>query len=536
MAASNKPTAVHFVLIFFVLATVVAVIWAVVTQKDYNALNTELAQVKKTNGELDGANRNYLDQIAELKKVIGHEFPDVGVQDPQNQNTVLGAARADLQRYAGSQPAPTYTAALASLQQERNSAITDRETFNTQIEGAPNPSTGQLSGGLKQDLLALNGTYTQMANTHKKAAEDAEKNLREVETTQKKLLDEKQQKIDGLIIAVNEARRTLDQEREQAAAAIKERDDKNELLAKNVDKLREDLNSIRRVSFERPDGLIRWVDHQTRTVWINLGSEDGLQTRTLFSVYKKENDGVGRVAEEGAEGDHRGLSYEVVKDRYQEVKGSIEVTEIQGPHRAQCTIKEASISSPISIGDPVYTPLWAPGRTESFAFVGLMDIDGDGQSDRDTLHSLLRSANAKIDVEVGDDGEYLVDDGMTTNTKFLVIGQIPDPQEVPPNEREAAESMSGKHSALQDKARETGVMKVRLYDFLSYMGYTPAQRLWRPGEQIEWTLKSGASSTGVNETLGDRSSTGSTSGVFSRSKRLKQPTSTGNTAGQRGGY
>ena len=47
----------------------------------------------------------------------------------------------------------------------------------------------------------------------------------------------------------------------------------------------EELDKLKGETIEVPDGEIRWVDQGSGTVWINLGSADGLKQQTTFSVY-----------------------------------------------------------------------------------------------------------------------------------------------------------------------------------------------------------------------------------------------------------
>src|SRR5688500_2558590 len=91
---------------------------------------------------------------------------------------------------------------------------------------------------------------------------------------------------------------------------------------------------------------------------------------------------------------------------------------------------------PISPGDPIYTPLWSAGRTEKFAFVGMIDIDNDDSNlgDRERLHELLEANGAEISSEVNDVGERL-GGPINEQTRFLVLGAIPDPSDEADTER-----------------------------------------------------------------------------------------------------
>jgi hypothetical protein len=190
----------------------------------------------------------------------------------------------------------------------------------------------------------------------------------------------------------------------------------------------------------------------------------------------------------------------------------------------------------MSQGDPIYTPLWSPGRTEFFSFAGFIDLDGDGHSDRELLHELIGAAGGKIDNEVDDEGNRK-GERITVQTKFLVVGRLPDPSLTADAEEKDTYFQILKHfEDMESEARRQGVRQINLGDFLSFIGYKPSQRLWHPGEGSPYKLKSGSRSTSVRATIGNRESSGRTAGVYSRSKRLKQPTSSGQTSGAfRGG-
>jgi hypothetical protein len=66
------------------------------------------------------------------------------------------------------------------------------------------------------------------------------------------------------------------------------------------------------------------------------------------------------------------------------------------------------------------------------------------------------------------------------------------------------------------------VKNISLGNFLSFAGYRPSRRIWRPGEDMPWTLKRGTRNAPV--------SPGQTSAVYSGNKRRTVPTSPGTTS------
>jgi hypothetical protein len=358
--------------------------------------------------------------------------------------------------------------------------------------------------------LALDQTYTQVANVAKQSQADAEKLRDTVQNTQKERLDAADALYREIVaeLAAERADHQQDNDRgEKQIAALKQ--ESKDLIVINQ-RFQEKLDNLQKVSFEVSDGQIRWVDHVSRLVWINVGSDDRLTKRTTFSVYKKGHHGIGRGAED--------------------IKGSIEVIRIIGPHLAEARLLDTNIYEPMAPGDPIYTPLWSPGRSEVFSIIGFIDVDGDGRSDRELLTEHIKAAGARFDNEVLDDGTY-IGDGITVQTKFFVVGELPDPATTADADEKKLYGTILKHfSKMEKQARQQAVRKMNLGDFLSYIGYKPQRRLYRPGDGTPFKLKSGSHSTATDESIGNRESSGQTSGAYSRSKRLKQPKSSGQTS------
>jgi hypothetical protein len=267
----------------------------------------------------------------------------------------------------------------------------------------------------------------------------------------------------------------------------------------------------KKVSFDVPSGTIDWVNRETNLVWINRGSADQLHKGTTFSVYKQINKGVAR----GSQG----------------IKGAIEVVDILGPHQAECRITKNFISDPIVQGDPIYTPLWKVGEKERFAFVGLIDLDNDGVSDRDVLHDIVTTAGGVIVDEVDDKGvRHPAEGNINVGTKFLVLGTIPDFTESKESEKEGHKKIGELQLKMRKEADEHGVRVVSLEDFLNYIGYEPGRRIYRPGVTKNWNLNQGKyGNTARPNAAPVPEAAGTVSGSYS--KRVKAvPESAGQTS------
>ncbi|MBT5018429.1 MAG: hypothetical protein HON04_06750, partial [Planctomicrobium sp.] len=226
---------------------------------------------------------------------------------------------------------------------------------------------------------------------------------------------------------------------------------------------------------EKFDGIIVRVDPVTRRVWIDLGSEDKLRPQISFSVYPQKHIDLGK--------------------NKKDIKAKIEVTKIINNHLAEARVIQEDFDRPIQEGDLVDSPIFTSGQIEFFSFIGTLDLDGDGESDRELLHDILENAGAEIELEVSDQGNRIPEKGeMTQKTKFLVIGEIPNPNPIAKNPMRAAEiqRIIDESIALRKEALKKGIRIVNLKDFLNYIGYIRKPRIIEiNGVKKAYNLKSG---------------------------------------------
>lgn len=503
MAASSRPTGVHYALVVFILISIVFFVsWLVVWRGSNGSsdMRRDLDAAKKKSQEDESNVRARLAEIALLKELIGSKFPDVG--DGTNPNSVTGDIKAHINTYGQGVSDPTLHGTIEKLyqlivntSQARDKLQEEKAIEIAQFEQAKN----ELNAALAQE---------------KTSRDKSDKDRVAADSQHKEELDRKEADIAMQKKALTELQAEYDEYRESAEkqiASLKTR--VNNLQVINV-KVTSELDEAKRVSFEDPDGYVQMVDPFAKMVWISLGEADGLKPRTTFSVYKKINHGVGRGTKKGTIG-------------AEDIKGSIEVTRIMGPHQSEARILNEDQFNPMSKGDPIYSPIWSSGRGEVFSVVGIIDLDGDGKDDPDLFKELLATSSASIDNRVDQKGVLWVngkeedDPKITERTKFLVIGKIPEIADTAdPEEIQNIQKILSYRKKLEDAARERGVRVVSLGDFLNYMGYKPQRRLFVPGGDVPWNLKSGSQSGSVNEagSASSRRSSGNTSKLYSTEK------------------
>lgn len=522
MAASNKSIGLQITLALFAM---LAVIGWVAFYMQFRELGDNRAQFTKAQADLQQSEslvREKDDQVEYLKTQIGYTQPSVGNDTPDATNTVAFAIQqlktrvAQEQSYTG----PNLDAIVNHLMQQLTDRSAEVTTKDTQIAAD------------KDQMTSMQSNHQTELQKHRDRVDAAERQRDDTQRASEEQRKALQAQIEELRGELNEVKTEY---QDAQAAWTSERKKLTTEMAQweeQVDFLRDKLKNLTKVSFERPDGLVRWVDNSAGLVWLNLGAQDGLRIRTTFSVYKKNHHGVGHGADA------------------EDIKGQLEVTRVIDANTSEARILEDDIYDPIAKGDPVYTPLWSPGRIEKFAIIGRIDLDQDGIDDRESFHELVQDAGGTINHEVLDDGERIRyaaypdewlpwaegDAELDSDTKYLIKAEIPDVALAAlPEEKEKRLAISQQLKTMREEARRLGIDEINLNDFLSYVGYKPQQRIYIPGVvDRPFNLKAGAASVTTNETIGNRDSSGTVSGKFGRSKRLKPQTSSGTTSSKFG--
>lgn len=211
-------------------------------------------------------------------------------------------------------------------------------------------------------------------------------------------------------------------------------------LENTIETQKLELNKLRDGRFESVQGEIRYVLRGGNIVSIDLGSADALRPGVTFGVVDRD---------------------ETSRLQDADVKASIQVTRILGPHLAEArVVATPEVGDPIIAGDGVYSPFWAPGRTVRIALAGPIDIDGDGRPDNEALEGMVVAAGA----ELADNGEASgrIDPGV----RFLVVGETPELGGR--NEDQAAAQIAELGEAKQ-RATEAGVTVIPAWKLQAYL-------------------------------------------------------------------
>lgn len=493
MAASSKPTAIHFVFPVSLVVNLILILVTYIYVRDYGEAQARADAQDENARKFSTALDAQLAFEQQIKDLAGHSTSESLTEELSN----------DLTNFGGPQAGSTVLATLTQMRTEIDRLEGQVQSLNTGLNTN------------REQLLSAERNAQDRVEEFQTSQQESEQQLQQQITVKEEEIAER----DAQIQTWRSDYRVLQEEKDKLADEYQRAQDEWEhdenLLVKQITFLNDQLNELQKVSFDQPDGRIVNVDNNTRTVWINLGYLDNLRPQVTFSVYTKDHHGVGRGVED--------------------IKAKIEVTRLLRPHMAEARIIDEDLSRPIGENDPIYSPLWAAGRTEFFAFVGRMDLDHDGDSDIDQTFEIVHNAGGEVDLYVDDEGLRVPADAtLSPRTKFLVIGDLDDPSEFSgqPEKQELAQRMQAELKALENEALLYGIRKVGINDFLDYIGFRPQQRLWQPGEDRPFNLRYGAHSTGVDEALEDRRSSGTVSELFRENRqRSSSDASSGTTSG-----
>ena len=545
--ASGKSMGMQVGLIISVMLVLILGVVTYVQFDEGTKIRADLQAKTDEAGKEKSLSRQYLDEINELKAKVGYpSVASVGAATDTGRDSVLGNMVDDIKTLGGPElQRDSYAETLRAMKQKVDNLSSENRNLTEKNQ--------QLS---VEFLAAMKRHYQDVASGHDTARKAAEGERDDANRTKETEIRKRDDQIVTLRGVNTNLQNNLKTEKDAHAKLKKDSESQIGRLEDINDFLTDAVRKRERITYDRPDGLIRWVDNDSGLVWINLGRDDKLTTRTQFSIYRQDHRGVGRPSAPANTGDQEDAdvaegSDDRISPGFEDIKGSIEVTRVIGAHLAEARILKQDIYDPIQPEDLIYTPLWAPGRPAAFAFVGLVDFDNDGASNRGELHEMIGGIGGRIIHEVLDDGrrvfytqfpekshDFTEDDAtIDLQMKYLVVGRIPDLSEAASdNEKQQFRQIIAHHKKMVAEARETAVRRINLSDFLAHIGYVPRRRLFVPGlVDRPFNLRSGATSGSVGGNIGDRASSGKVSSLFTRSKRMKQqPVSTGKTSGRFG--
>ena len=503
MASKDSNGLVWWLSAFVLLTVGLGIAWYM-TWAHSADLQRQLAASQEVERTSKGTIQDQIAQLNSLKQVIGHGAPDQATAE-----VVTGVQKVIEELAADA------SSAAQSLEQNM---ITNATLRDLNIGTA---SERLLLLQQKSDELTT--AIAKHENTLKSLQEQVaakEEELRKNEALHGEQLSAREKQIDELKASLRDQQDQYTTLQTQSSRQIEELEndirEKRDALIVLTQRAREQED----LSFERADGRLVFVDQSSLEGSIDLGSRDELRVGATFSVYKQNNSGVGRRSNE-------------------DIKGKIEVIKITGDHSAVVRIVEQLPGYPVAADDPIYSPIFASGQKLEIAVAGLLDFDGNPGGDRDEFIRLVNGANAKITIQISDEG-LLVDQNkaelteadpvgtlITEKTRFLIIGDLGEGNLTKDTAKQAVyQKMQQNASKMKNAALNHGVHVISLSSFLEYVGYSRKNLSYIDGSKFPGFLPNGGNSASVTSSPRRPASVGAVSGLYGKPGR-KPPESNG---------
>jgi len=391
------------------------------------SIQKDISEEKRRANNLQAENeaqRGFLgiDQFAEAKEVEAQFIKDMAL---------MGATLPE--------PRRKYRDALTQVFQEKEAVVAAQavdkmtiKTLETKLQ--------EVEAGHQAQISRLNEQITKIEQQAATARNEFSQARQELDTNKKSLAEQIAKQTDQ-----------FDKERQQMVDQVANLNGDVQKLQRTIEKCLEERRR-QEPGLEVADGRIIWVNQANSTVWINLGSADSLRRQVTFSVHDTDENDAGKA----------------------EVKGSVEVVRMLSNHMAECRVTDDDPRNPILPGDFIYSQIWHAGRPQHFALTGIIDLDGDGQSDLQLAKELIALNGGVVDAAPGKEGQVV--GKMSLDTRYLVLGEFPESQ--------AKAALRDTWSKMGDEAKSLGVEKITLTDFMSQMGYKPEDRTVPLGQGI----------------------------------------------------
>ena len=200
----------------------------------------------------------------------------------------------------------------------------------------------------------------------------------------------------------------------------------------------------------KPDARIIRVDLQNGIIYLNVGTEEHVYRGLTFAVYDKS----APIPEDG------------------KGKAEIEVFQVS-PNVCAARIIQSSVKNPIVEDDIIANLIWDPKTSNHFLVAGDFDLNGDGVMDPDGAERIkemiLRWGGT-------------IDDAVTVNTDFVIIGETPKPLPQPtqsdldlnPGAQQKFDEAQRKIAAYEALSKKAGLYSVPVFNqkqFFFLLGY-----------------------------------------------------------------
>ena len=316
---------------------------------------------------------------------------------------------------------------------------------------AKQDSLDQLNNQYKDSIAIMkereNDLNTQK-ETYKKQVSDVQADYDNLKTLLSKNSEER---VSILVSQLEEAKKSLKETEQNLLKTSAEKITIENRMNQVSDQLAKIVpNPDADVAAFRSDGEIMLLDSASKTVHLNIGSNDHLYRGLTFTIYDKAT---------GIPKDGKG-------------KAEIEVYDVE-KNVSVARIIQSDPKNPIVVGDIIANLIWDSKQTNQFVIAGDFDLNGDGL--------VIGNAQDKISNLIKNWGGTTADQ-ITINTNYLILGTPPkvltkptlEQTEIDPMANEKYEKSLTRLAQYNEAKEKANTLRIPIFNyerFLYFIGY-----------------------------------------------------------------
>jgi hypothetical protein len=481
-AASNESQGLKIAVAVFVMFTVILAVTTYFGFSSYYQALEKQTEAEKTAQEKSKIAGDAVNTLAEVKKLAGFQkagddlpaITDAIKKSRSDQTTKVGAIQEAIKKAADE-----YKAAGGSQQKVDELTASGAQMF-TGFTTEPNMSLASSIDRLleilhnqalltaayavdNEDLRSQLGMVNRVNNEQKNVAiaarDGAKSDLEKEHVDHNQMLTGLRAQLDKLQTDNNNQAQEIAKLKTQLTVNS-ENAAKTQTDLLNQMKFYRELVEKKETILDRANGHITYVDWQKLEVRTDLNRARGARPQMKFSVFDK--------AAPGLPTDKPKATIELIQVGDRDSVGRIITGHTDSLGRYT---RDLDPMNPVRSGDQLYTPAFGSQR---FALIGKIDIDRDGNDDREDLKRLIRQAGGVIDYDLPVHGAEV--GKITGLTSWYVIDERPTWRPETASSRQQAGS---EDKAFLDKkteaiklARLEGVRPISIKNLLAYLNYT----------------------------------------------------------------
>lgn len=214
-----------------------------------------------------------------------------------------------------------------------------------------------------------------------------------------------------------------------------------ELLTTIVREQRDQLERIMdRKTFELARAYVTAVAHERQELLINVTHRQGARPGMKMAIFDADSPGVPN----------------------EKLKAMIVLTQVGDQSATARVLKTNDVVGPIRVGDIVFSPAWSPNAPVRFALIGPIDVNRDGEDDRDELKRMIEEAGGVIEFDLPPPTVGKETGTLMPRIDWYVIDDRNESQPKPLFQR---------MGAVIKEARLVGIRPLTIDRLLAFLGY-----------------------------------------------------------------